>query len=272
MSQVPHPTTTASSSSAAGSNEGELANLAQLHRMSRTAGLGSSEYTAVNNTAVVAAILGIASSLSLFTPVFLFLPVVGVVISVIAIRQIRSSNRTQTGMVLALLGLIGSVAFAGFTGLQAYERDRARKTDEAQMVLLTSEFGQKLVAKDYKGAYDLMDARFQEQVKMDRFSKFFDEVIPAQYGPVTGVESNKLFDIQEDPSEPSIRLATSRAKIKAEKFQEGFPTEIRYRRTGDRWVIFGLPELFQPPQPAGGAGAGGAGGAMPQGPAGPPSP
>lgn len=254
MSQVPTPPPAAASTSSAKPSEAELTNLAQLHRMSRTAGLGSSEYTAVNNTAVVAAILGIASSLSLFTPVFLFLPVVGVVISVIAIRQIRSSNGTQTGMVLALLGLIGSVAFAGFTGLQAYQHQRMRQADESEMIALTSEFGKLLAAKDYKSAYEKTDARFQEQVTLDRFTTFFDEVVRAQFGDVTAVESNKLFDIQEDPSDPQIRLAISKARIKGSKSETGFQTEVRYRRTIGRWTIFALPELFAGPAQQGAAG------------------
>ncbi len=246
--------------------------------MSRTAGLGSSEYTAVNNTAVVAVLLGGASSLSLFTPIFLFLPIVGVVISVIAIRQILSSNRTQTGMALAILGLVGSVAFAGFTGLQAYQHDQVRKADEREMVQITNDFGKALADKDYKAAYGKTDARFQEQVSLNRFTKFFDEQVVSQFGEMLGVESNKLFQFaDEDPTDPSIRMAMSRAKLKTEKYPGGFPTEIRYRRTGDRWIIFALPELFSAPQPApasgaGGASAGGAGGGAQPGPAGPPSP
>lgn len=261
MSQVP-PTPAASTPSAE-SSEAELARLAQLHRMSRTAGLGSSEYTAVNNTAVVGAVLGVASSLSLFTPIFLFLPVVGVVISLLAIRQITSSNRTQTGMALAVLGLVGSLAFAAFTGLQAYQHYALKQADKAEMRALTDEFGSLLVAKDYKGAYAKTDARFQEQVSFDRFTKLFDEQIPSVYGEVKGLESNGLFEIEKDPENLNIRMAVSRARLKAERLEAGFPTEIRYRRTGEQWLIFALPELFPAQHPPGGAQP------QPQGPPGP---
>ena len=63
--------------------------------------------------AVVTLILGVASSLSLFDPVLLAIPVAAVVLAVIAFRQIFASNGTQTGKGLTALGLILADAFHG---------------------------------------------------------------------------------------------------------------------------------------------------------------
>src|SRR5689334_9364604 len=88
--------------------------LAKLHKMSTTAGLGSGDYVAVNITAVVAAPVGPASMLARAANELLIIPVVGIVLGVIALRQIRKSNGTQTGMGIALIGLLLSLGIGGW--------------------------------------------------------------------------------------------------------------------------------------------------------------
>ena len=51
--------------------------LSKLHKMSTTAGLASQQYVAVNIAAVMAALLGVASGLSVFSPLLLVIPIVG---------------------------------------------------------------------------------------------------------------------------------------------------------------------------------------------------
>src|SRR5436190_20115121 len=71
--------------------------LAHLHKMTTTAGLGSSDYVAVNGTAVFALLVGVASALALMSEVLLILPLVAIVAAFVALSQIRHSNGTQTG-------------------------------------------------------------------------------------------------------------------------------------------------------------------------------
>src|SRR5687768_5111201 len=80
--------------------------LHNLYRMSRTAGLGSGEYVAINNTSVIAFLMGVASVLALLNPFLLVFAVVAVVLGVMALIQIRSSNGTQTGRAFAIAGIL----------------------------------------------------------------------------------------------------------------------------------------------------------------------
>ena len=80
--------------------------LSKLHKMSTTAGVASQQYVAVNTTAVVAALLGVASAMAMFSPLLLVIPVATVVVSIVAWRQIANSNGTETGKPLAVLGLV----------------------------------------------------------------------------------------------------------------------------------------------------------------------
>src|SRR5258707_10382788 len=93
MSEVTQ--TRATSDSAAQSEA--ATHLSQLHKMSTTAGITNLDYVAVNHTAIVAALLGLASALAFFGWLLLVVPVVGIVFAVLAIRQINDSSGTQTG-------------------------------------------------------------------------------------------------------------------------------------------------------------------------------
>ncbi len=100
--------------------------LLHLHKMSTTAGVGNDDYVAVNVTAVVAVLFGLASLLAVLNTVLLVFPIVGVILGVIAFRQVSHSNGTQTGKGLAVLGLglsgiITAVIFC-VQGLQAVHR------------------------------------------------------------------------------------------------------------------------------------------------------
>src|SRR2546423_11699825 len=83
--------------------------LAKLHRMSTTAGVASQQYVAVNTTAVIAALLGVASGLTLFSQLMLVIPVAGIVCAIVAWRQINGSNGTETGKPLAIAVLLLSL-------------------------------------------------------------------------------------------------------------------------------------------------------------------
>jgi hypothetical protein len=257
------------SAPASPASDPELSHLANLHRMSRTAGLGSSEYAAVNVAAVVAVIIGGASALALVSPIFLFLPVIGTIIALVAIKQIRNSSGTQTGLSLAILALVLSFGLAAFTGVKALMAASQERADVRELDDTTVRFGKLLTDKQYAEAYKLTDERFQEQVPMTRFESVFDEIasMPA-IGPLKSVSTPKLFDITTDP-ETGRRNATSRATFETEKRTgpSALVTDISYRHNGAAWRIYAIPQLFPAKAPtAGGAGA------APAGPAGPPTP
>jgi len=231
-------------------NAAELQRLGGLHRMSRTAGLGSSDYSAVNTASVVTLLIGGASGLALLSPIFLVLPVVGVVVGIIALRQVLSSGGTQSGATLAIIGLLFALGFSGFTGVKAVRAAQTVANDENELKALVSNFGKALSENRVADAYEMTDPRFREQVPMERFKKFFDDLTGNEFvGPVKSIESNGLFAIETDP-ETDFRMAMGLSLMKTAKTSDDRPMrpEVRYRRSGDQWRIIALPEWFPPSQ------------------------
>src|SRR5882762_5848677 len=99
--------------------------LSKLHKMSTTAGVASQQYVAVNTAAVLAALLGVASMMAMFSPLLLVIPAVTIGVALFAWRQIANSNGTETGKVLAISGLVLAVVVGG--GVAAREVMAASK-------------------------------------------------------------------------------------------------------------------------------------------------
>ena len=87
--------------------------LSTLHKMSTTAGVASQQYVAINSAAVVAALLGVASALTIFSPLLLVIPLAGIVVAIFAWRQISDSSGTEAGKPVAVLGLLLSLLIGG---------------------------------------------------------------------------------------------------------------------------------------------------------------
>ena len=144
--------------------------LASLKKMSTTAGMGSQEYVAVNPLAVAALLLGVASLLVFVHDVLLLIPLAGVVCAIIAWRQIRNSNGTQTGRLMALAGL---VLCAGHRRLQARLEGHRRVVEprrQGRDRRLVSQLGEHLSHEEYQAAYGLFTPRFQQRVSQQRFT------------------------------------------------------------------------------------------------------
>src|SRR5207237_7613213 len=108
------------------------AHLAQLHRMSTTAGVTNVGYVAVNHTAIVAVLLGLASALAFFGWLLLIVPVVGIIFAIFAVRQINDSSGTQTGKGLAYVGLLLCLLLGGSAiALRAMQLAGVRADDAA---------------------------------------------------------------------------------------------------------------------------------------------
>src|SRR5690242_3373793 len=164
MPEVKEPQTTTTTTAAPDDDP-----LAHLHRMSTTAGLGTQEYVAINVPAVVAALLGVASILSLLANELLLIPLAGVVCSILALRQIGNSNGTQGGKGYAILGLLLSLGFACLVGgLWTYQKIGYRD-DERAIGQLMEQFSNKANAGDWKSAYGLFSDRFRDRVTEEAF-------------------------------------------------------------------------------------------------------
>src|SRR5215212_7287067 len=119
----PAPSENRSENNSAASSD----SLQRLHKMSRTAGLGSGDYAAVNAVSVAAVLFGVGSALVVFDRVFLVVPAVAVVLALVGLHQIRHSAGTQTGRGLCIGAILLAVAFTAFLGskqLMAYLEEK----------------------------------------------------------------------------------------------------------------------------------------------------
>lgn len=84
--------------------------------------LGS--YRPIHRLALVAIVVGIASAVSLIHPVFLVVPALGFILSLLALRQLPVSDQKQSGRALAILGVCFSLIFASWAFGREYSRQR----------------------------------------------------------------------------------------------------------------------------------------------------
>jgi hypothetical protein len=220
------------------------AHLAQLHKMSTTAGVTNLDYVAVNQTAIVSVLLGLASALAFFGYLLLIIPIVGVIFAVVAIRQINDSSGTQTGKGLALLGLglcvlLGGAAIAN----QAIAIARV-KGDENKIATTLSQYGTAVREGRYKDAYDLFDDDFQSNIPYDQFRKSWEQMLDnSPLGKLEVMEWNGVTPIFE--SAAGSRLAGTKIRMKfAKGSDERF--DVTLRQVGSKWLIYRMPDFFTP--------------------------
>jgi hypothetical protein len=232
--------------------EEHLENLARLHRMSRTAGLGTTDYAAINVPAVITAVLGAASILALFDTIFLIIPVIGLLIGMISLRQIGKSGGTQTGYGIAGLGLSACLFFSAFTGFKLYQARIQYQTDVEALTALVRSFGDKIAAEDYPQAYQLLDARFRDRVSRDQFEQFFQEKMKPYVGKMLRMESNGHFFIDVAADDPSIRMAQGICIVDLEKNPGGEPfrVDVTFRYAAGEWKVFNIAAWFPVQQPS----------------------
>lgn len=225
-----------------------------LHRMSATAGVGSTEYVAVNGAAITAAILGFASLLTLLGNALLVVPVAGVIVGAVALRQIRAAAGTQTGRTLAWAGLVLSLGLGGMViGLQAVESQRAA-ADKRQIVALIGQLGQSIQAERWDDAYALFSPAFRQRVDKalftERLAPFHSN--PA-YGKLTATSSNNLIDVQRAPVGGDPRAA---AYLQFHFDKNPTPVDQlgQFRKSAEGWRIDNLGDVFRVEPPPGSRG------------------
>lgn len=220
--------------------------LARLHRMSRTAGLGTQEYVAINPMAVTALLLGLASALSLLVGLLLIIPLAGVVCAVVALWQVHKSSGTQSGQGLAWSGLVLSLIFAALVGTQKIVEDMRTRADRDAIMRTAEQFGQKLAAEDLAGAYAMLGQHLTHRLSADQFTGHLEMRIhhPA-HGKITTIRSNGLVAF-EAPDEQGNRFATTQVIVQLERGGED-RTQMAFQKVGDQWIIqaFG----WFPPEP-----------------------
>lgn len=218
-----------------------------LHRMSTTAGVGSQEYVAINAAAIVALLLGFGSLLALMDNLLLIIPLAGVVVGIVALRQIRDSNGTQTGRGLALGGVVLSVLIAGgilATQLATHLRNQA---DENAIRKVMAEFAQDMKENKYDEGYALFSDHFHDRVSKDQFTEMMRGRQSSKYGPgqIVGADWNGLMLFTSDPDSGTVS-AEGMMKIRYERLPAD--NEVRYgtafRKQVDQWKIDDIPEFF----------------------------
>jgi hypothetical protein len=220
--------------------------------MSRTAGLGSTEYVAINGAAVGAAILGVASSLAILANIFLVVPLVGIVFGVVAVRQIKDSNGTQGGRALAWGGILLSLIFAGVVVGGEVREIVTHRQDTAELTSLIDQFSDAAKANDVDKAYALFSPEFQQRWDKDRFAGVLKLL---HQSPISGDLqylrwNNVRMQFESLPNQPE-RYANGAMLVKFEKSPEPFRTELVFRNDGNGWKIYSIPTFFaEQQQPA----------------------
>jgi hypothetical protein len=219
--------------------------LAGLYKMSRTAGLGAQDYVAVNATAVIALLLGLASSLSVVGSLLLIIPVIAIVVGVVAIRQVRHSAGTQTGIGLAILGILLALLFAGIKGGKEFNAYRMVQQEKDQIIALIDQVGKDVKNENYNAAWTHFSDRFKHGVSKDDFDAFWIRTkLPEFGGPVTGMRWNGILQVDIDPETGSrtaagvVLIDLSTRNANGERVYARVPTT--FRKVSGQWMIDSL--------------------------------
>jgi len=215
--------------------------------MSRTAGLGTQDYVAINVAAVMAILLGFVSALAMVSSLLLIIPVAGVICGIVALYQLSDSNGTQSGRIIAWGGIVLSVLFAGLVGGTVVLENFRTRSDRQAVIAAVDEFGAKLVAADFKGAYETLGPRFRERLPFDEFEgQMTSRYAHPAHGRVTGVRSTGRVMIESD-AQTGVRFGTTQLVIDIEHGAPDRP-QMTLLHEGGRWIIEGWG--WFPPRPA----------------------
>ena len=233
--------------------------LAHLYKMSRTAGLGSGDYVAINPVAVTSVVFGIAGALVIVDSLFIVLPLVGLLLGIIAWRQVRHSNGTQTGAAMAGAAILLSIGFLGAKVGKEVLQSIQLGADKQEITRIIDVLGQNISAIDpakmpqttahLAAAYDLFDEAFKSRVSSQRFDSLWLGLRAVNYyGPVSSLHSNGLLKFETDPRSGDLTCTS----IAIAEFQRGESPRwaMVFRELNGKWYIENIPDLFPnaPPQ------------------------
>ncbi len=233
----------AATASPAGSEE-----LLQLHKMSRTAGLGDSSYVAVNPVAVMSVLFGLLSGIVIFSSLLLVVPVVAIVLAVISMAQVRNSNGTQTGRALAIIGIVLAIGISAALGSKQVMQIYTTRADEAAVAKTLRDFGQAVAETKYDDAYSMISDRLAGDLSRKTFGERLDTLQNSPvFGKIKSMNWNGLasFDIDSRTSQSVV------ATVAIVTLQSGTEDreDTRLSKSGNTWKIDAMPRVFPPPPP-----------------------
>jgi hypothetical protein len=219
-----------------------------LHRMSTTAGVGSTEYVAVNVAAVLSLLIGLASVLAFMSVILLVIPLAGLVVAAMSLRQINDSNGTQTGRGLALGGLFLSTAILFFMLTAQVTTSVQARAESGNIENICQQFGQLIHDKKYDQAYDLFSPRFKQRVNAQAFSDQMNRYNASpMLGLVKSTEFNGLVEFQKDQGTGG-KTGVTVMKLQWEKADTEDRKAVTFRRVAGKWMIEDIPDMFPSPR------------------------
>lgn len=224
--------------------------LAHLKKMSTTAGVGAQEYSAINPLAVIGLLLGLLSVLAFFDPVLLLVPAAGAVCAVLAWWQIRQSNGTQTGKLIAIGGMALCVLVGGGVAVRDAMAAAGRRADRQAIIQTVDDFGRLITERKFDQAHAMTSPAFQQRIDRARFTEAWRMVSDsAQTGGVQSFTSNKTVEFSDEG-----RLGAGTGftlAIVVFKNPELVPQRwtIPLSQTGTGWQIDDLPDMFPAEKP-----------------------
>jgi hypothetical protein len=223
--------------------------LAHLPKMSPTAGVTEQDYLAINGAAVAAMLAGLAAVLAIINDFLAVIPLGGVILAVIALRQIASSNGTQTGRGFAMTGLFLCTSILSYVVTTDAAFRLERRADHEAIAQLCRQLGQDISDHTYDSAYDLFSQRFKSRVSRQEFitklKGLQDQLASSglELGPITGATWNGLSQFFIDNDIGSF-TADSEIDLHFAKSNNIDPLTAAFRKAGGVWTIESIPSLY----------------------------
>lgn len=221
--------------------------LHNLYRMSRTAGLGSGEYVAINNLSVVALLLGLASVLALLNPILLLFVAAAILCGVLALVQIRSSNGTQTGQVFASAGILLALVFGGTTGGKMVQQRMERQQNEKKIAEAIKQLNDRIVNRQYAQAYQtLFSDKFKKDFPEDVFVSRW-EGVERSAGPIESITWGERTQF-DPPRGDEDRRGQASALFKFVKSERESRLGMTFVQHDGEWMVEAISEIFDAQQ------------------------
>jgi hypothetical protein len=233
-----------------------------LYHMSRTAGVGLGDYAAVNVLSVIGLIVGVSCCLLLIfgeSLIMLLLPAVAVIICVVAILQIRGSNGTQVGTLLAGSGLVLALAFGGINVGGRVKAANLEKSNRSQIAGLVERLSNAATTQStVPQSYELFHKRFKDQVNPETFAR----TIAMRTGllansPIAGITLGDSVLFETNPDTKVITATALIVLTAKQKDEHGRPLKVEFpagfrRDPNEEWKIYAIPDWFGKEDPQAG--------------------
>ena len=261
----PHPDTTESPAPTRPHTAADPAEaLEHLTKMSGTgSSFGQADYVAINGPSVIALLLGVATGLSLIFSLFLFIPVLAIILGIIAIRQVRTSNGTQTGAGLAVIGLVLALGLGGYVVTNKVMAAVHAQQETAKCEAVVGAFGEQLkaatsVAPDsakvdqvLDGIYNqLMTDAFRSRFTPQKFRTVLRQLVAGKdprTGKAGGIESAS-WNHERVEFQPTADGGAENVLMGIHLYRPGeslpFREGIRLTNLEGPWKIDGMVNLF----------------------------